>query len=193
MLDKAGFTAGSDGVRVGKDGKPLDFKLLVYSNSPTRIRTAELIRDWLKDIGIKVTIQSQDPDSVDALVWPEFDVTKGRNYDMAIWNWSSSTQQSLSRIGTLFHSSTDLGSLNIGAYKNVAIDKLVEDLNATSDLTTRKEAGQKLEAAVAGEVPFITLYYDNAAYASRPASYDGYVFHKLYGIINKFSFLPATR
>jgi peptide/nickel transport system substrate-binding protein len=192
LLDGLGYKPGADGVRIA-NGTPMDYKLLVYSNNPSRVRSAEIIRDWFKEIGIKVTLQSLDPDSVDALVWPEFDVKKGRNYDLAMWGWSSSTQQSLGRIGSLFHSDTDLGSLNIGAFKNEKIDKLVEELNAAPDLAKRTEAGRKLEAAVAEELPFITLFYENGAYAFRPATYDGYVFHKLWGTIHKFSFIPPQK
>ncbi len=192
LLDGLGYKAGADGTRVA-NGTPMDYKMLVYSNNPSRVRSAELIRDWFKEIGIKVTLQSLDPDSVDALVWPEFDVKKGRNYDLAMWGWSSSTQQSLGRIGTLFHSDTDLGSLNIGAFKSDKINKLVEDLNAAPDLAKRTEAGRKLEVAVAEEMPFITLFYENSAYAFRPATYDAYVFHKLWGTMNKFSFIPAQK
>lgn len=191
LLDKLGYAPGSDGTRVGKDGKPLDFKLLVYSTNPSRVRSAELIRDWLKEVGIKATIQSLDPDSVDALVWPEFDVKKGRNYDMAVWGWSSSLQQSLSRLGSLFHSNPDIGSNNLGAFKSDKVDGLVDELNAAADLPRRIEVAKRLEAAVADELPFVPLFYENGAYVFRPNTYDGYVFHKLLGTVHKFSFLAA--
>jgi peptide/nickel transport system substrate-binding protein len=192
LLDKLGYLPGADGVRVA-NGAPLDFKMLVYSNNPTRVRSAELIRDWLKEIGIKVTIQSLDPDSVDNLVWPEFDVKKGRNYDMSMWGWSSTVQTSLQRFGNMFHSSTDIGTNNIGGFKNDKIDRLVNDLIAATDLEKRSEVARRLEVAVAEEMPFVTLFYENGTYVYRPNTYDGYVFHKLWGIVHKFSFLPPSK
>lgn len=190
LLDKLGYLPGPDGIRVA-NGQPMDFKLLVQSNNPVRVRSAELIRDWLKEIGLKITVQSLDQNSVTALVWPDFDVKKGRNFDLSMWGWSATTQQSLSSLATLYHSNTDLGTLNIGGIKSPKLDSLVEELNATTDLQKRTEVGKRLEVAAAEELPFDTLFYENSAYAFRPGSYDGYVYHKIWGIISKFSFLPT--
>jgi|GEM_PF-5787535 len=72
---------------------------------------------------------------------------------MAMWSWSFAVQQSLARIGTLFHSNLDLEQLNIGAFKSDKVDSIVEELNAAPDLQKRIEAGKKLAVAATDELP----------------------------------------
>ncbi|NJO81971.1 MAG: hypothetical protein HC828_03720 [Blastochloris sp.] len=92
MLDEAGYTdSDGDGVREA-DGTPLAGELLVYANNPIRLRSAELIAAGLEPLGVSLSVTALDPDSVDAQVWPEFDVAQGRDFDLAIWNWSAPIQ-----------------------------------------------------------------------------------------------------
>ena len=55
LLDEVGAKPGPDGIRV-LDGKPMSFDLLVQSTNPQRIRSAELIRDMLKKVGVAVSV-----------------------------------------------------------------------------------------------------------------------------------------
>ena len=51
-LDDAGYTMGGDGVRLSPDGERLSFQLICDANSPTEVRTAELISSMLAEIGV---------------------------------------------------------------------------------------------------------------------------------------------
>jgi peptide/nickel transport system substrate-binding protein len=190
LLDQLGATAGADGTRV-LGGKPLAVTLLTYSNNPIRLRAAELITGMLKDVGIKVTVRSLDTNAVDALVWPEFDVAKGRDYDMAMWGWSAPVQVDAARIAEFLHSDPRLGTGNIGAYKNTQADTLGSQLQTTADETRRKELIQSLEKIAAADVPFVMLYFQDGNYAYRAEVYDRWVYQKGLGIFTKLSFLPA--
>jgi len=190
MLDQIGAAPGGDGVRV-LGGKPLSVTLLTYSNNPIRLRSAELITNMLKDIGIKVTVRSLDTNAVDALVWPEFDVAKGRDYDMAMWGWSAPVQVDSARIAEFLHSSPTLGTGNIGAYKNPQADTLGTQLQSTADEAKRKEIIQSLEKIAAADVPFVMLYFQDGNYAFRSDVYDRWVYQKGLGIFTKLSFITG--
>jgi peptide/nickel transport system substrate-binding protein len=191
MLDQIGAAPGSDGVRV-LGGKPLSVTLLTYSNNPIRLRSAELITNMLKDVGIKVTVRSLDTNAVDALVWPEFDVSKGRDYDMAMWGWSAPVQVDSARIAEFLHSSFTLGTGNIGAYKNPQADTLGTQLQSTADEAKRKEIIQSLEKIAAADVPFVMLYFQDGNYAFRSDVYDRWVYQKGLGIFTKLSFITGV-
>jgi len=190
MLDQIGAAHGADVVRV-LGGKPLSVTLLTYSNNPIRLRSAELITNMLKDVGIKVTVRSLDTNAVDALVWPEFDVAKGRDYDMAMWGWSAPVQVDSARIAEFLHSSFTLGTGNIGAYKNPQADTLGTQLQSTADEAKRKEIIQSLEKIAAADVPFVMLYFQDGNYAFRSDVYDRWVYQKGLGIFTKLSFIPG--
>ena len=192
LLDGLGYKAGSDGVREA-NGKKLEATLLVYSNNPQRIRAAELIRDALKDIGISIKVTSLEANSLDAKVWPEFDVAKGRDYDMSMWGWSAPLQVNPVRMVTLVHSDPKIGSVNIGAYKNPAADKIAEELNVTTDLEKQKALARQLEAIIAQDLPFVMLYYADGNYAYRASAYDKWIYQKGQGIFHKLSFFPTVK
>ncbi|NOZ29807.1 MAG: ABC transporter substrate-binding protein [Chloroflexi bacterium] len=190
LLDEAGFLDGDgDGIRETPDGQAMSFDLLVYSNNPQRVRAAELIRDWVREIGIALEVKALDPKTVDSLVWPGFDVSQGRDFDLSMWGWSASVQIDPSRLVDLLHSDPAVGALNIGGYRSQAFDALAEKLAGTLDPDERMAIIKDMQAIIAQDVPFVTLYYADGIYAYRPAAYDGYVYVKGLGIVNKLSFI----
>lgn len=192
LLEKAGFKdTNGDGFREDQKGKSLQLTTLVYANSPTRIRTAELISKSLKEIGLDVQVQVMDATTVDELVWPNFDVKSGRNYDMAIWGWSSTMQLFPDRLVQLFHSNPAIGTSNIGGYKNEKFDQLSDKLQQAIVETERKKILMEMQQFVAEEFPIITLYYGETINAYNPEAYNGFKFQSGKGIMNKLSFIKS--
>ena len=193
VLDNAGIKdSNNDGFREA-DGKKVEATILVYSNNPIRIRTGELVAAALKEIGFDIKVTALEVATMDAKVWPDFDVAKGRDFDLAIWGWSAAVQANPLRTGDLVHSNPVIGSLNIGAYKNPAADKLAEELGSTIDPAKQKTAMNQLEAFIASELPFDMLFYQDGMYIYRPAAYDKWVFQKGQGIFHKLTFLPNVK
>ncbi|HWG85365.1 MAG TPA: ABC transporter substrate-binding protein, partial [Deinococcales bacterium] len=188
QLDSLGFRRGPDGIRVGRDGKKLDVTFLVQSNNPLRIRAAEIIAADLKQVGINLNVKSLDPTTVQQALWPDFDVGKGRNFEIAMWGWSAPVQAQLNLRG-LFHSTPAVGTINVGGYKNPTINTLVERMATTIDLEDRKALAARVQSIVAQDLPFITLWYPEGVYAYNPSAYDGWKYQKGQGIINKHSFI----
>lgn len=192
LLDGLGFKdLDGDGFREKADGSKLDLSLLVYANNPLRVRAAELIADDLKQVGVRISVKAMDPTTVDDQVWPGFDVSKGRNYDLSMWGWSAPIQVDPTRLRELVHSDTAVGTLNIGAYKNPEADRIGDELAKSLELNDQKRLSAALQKIIADEVPFVTLWFPDDAYVFNPKVHDGWVFAKGQGIVTPISFLGA--
>jgi peptide/nickel transport system substrate-binding protein len=192
MLDKLGYTdSNNDGTREA-DGKPLEAELLVQSNQPLRVRAAELIAADLKQIGISIKVTALEPDSVTDKVWPEFDVSKGRDFDLSMWGWSAPLQLSPTRMADLVHSDPATGTTNIGGFRNEEADKLAEQLLEVIDPEQQKTLARQMEALIARELPFVMLFYADGSYVYQPNAYDGWIYQTGQGIFHKLSFQPSA-
>lgn len=191
ILDELGYhQKNSEGIRLDANGSPLHFSLLTYSDSTNRVRAAELISKQLKDIGIDVEVTSMESTAVDDKVWPEFDVSKGRDFDMTMWGWSAPVMLNGGSLAALCSSDYAIGNDNIGGYKNDEFDKLVSNYQSATTIEEANEASKEMQKFIANEYPFITLYYDDNLYACNTSMYDGWVASKSGSTLNVFSFLP---
>ncbi len=194
LLEESRFIdSDGDGFREDQNGNKMDLTTLVYSDNPISIRVAELISKSLNDIGIKNTVKAMDSTTVDSLIWPDFDVSKGRDFDLGVWSWSNTMQLYPDRMNDLFHSNLEIGSVNIGGYNNPGFDQLGDKLRGTYDETERMNLIKEMQNLVANDVPVVTLYYQEIVSAYNPAIYDQYVFQLGKGIINKLSFVSGEK
>ncbi|MFF4187272.1 ABC transporter substrate-binding protein [Streptomyces sp. NPDC001691] len=60
LLDEAGYRAGADGKRVGKDGKPLGLRLLCHATYPEDKAVSKYLQEWWGKLGIGLTVQCVD-------------------------------------------------------------------------------------------------------------------------------------
>ena len=190
LLDGLGFSWQGD-YRVDDRGQPLAFELLVGSNNPLRIRTAELIAEQVKEAGIQLNTISLEPNSLDDRVWPGFDVSKGRNYDLSMWGWSAPVQLRPDALVQLAASDHSLGTLNIGGFSGSGFDTLVSRYTGSIDANVRLGLIADMQEEFAAQVPLVPLYYPQVIMAYRADAYDGWVLQQGNGIINKMSFLPG--
>lgn len=194
LLDALGMTdKDGDGFREMADGGRLDIQFLAYSNSPIRIRAAEMIAADLKAVGIKATVKSTEPSTLDDLVWKEFDVSKGRNFDMAMFGWSAPIQTDPARLRDLIHSEYAKGTINLGAYKSAAADSLSDQLAAETDQAKIYDLNRQVQKLIAEDLPLLTLWFPEETYAYNPKAFDGWVYTKGQGILSKLSFLNASK
>jgi peptide/nickel transport system substrate-binding protein len=190
LLDEAGIVdSDGDGIRE-LDGEPLSFEFLVASDNSLRIRSAELVREMLLQAGIDAQVVVMERTAQVQAVWPDFDVSNGRNYQMAMFGWSAPVQADPIRIATLVHSDPAVGVINLSGYANPVADELSEELLQTIDPNRQQELLSELQAIIAEDLPFIMLAYPDGLYAYRSSVYDGWVFMTGQGVFHKLSFLP---
>ncbi len=83
ILDSAGYPKGSDGYRKDtKTGKPLSFRLGTHSDDTYDSQIANYLAGWMKDIGIKLTVQPQSYNVLNA------NLAKG-DWDILMDGWGS--------------------------------------------------------------------------------------------------------
>ncbi|MEU6822247.1 ABC transporter substrate-binding protein [Streptomyces atriruber] len=79
LLDEAGYKKNSDGKRVGKDGKPVDFRILCHATDPNDKAVGKYLKEWWGELGIGLKVQCLDDVSV-----PWY----AGEYDLAFDGWS---------------------------------------------------------------------------------------------------------
>ena len=192
LLDDAGITdSDGDGIRE-LDGEALSFDYIVNGSDSLRLRLAELVSTMLKEIGIEATVTAVEQTTWEEAVWPGFDVSQGRNYDMAMWGWSAPVQADPIRLSSLLHSDPAIGSLNLTGYQSARADELSESITSEVDGAARGTMIGELQAIIAEELPFILLLYPDGAYAYNAATYDDWVFMTGQGVFHKLSLLPEA-
>lgn len=192
ILDDAGIIdSDGDGIRE-LDGESLAFDLIVNGSDSLRLRIAELVTGMLADVGIAATVVSVEQTTWEEAVWPGFDVSQGRNYDMAMWGWSAPIQADAVRVSSLVHSDPSIGSLNLTGYQSARADELAESLISEIDEAARAQMIGELQGVIAEDLPFILLLYPDGAYAYNAATYDNWTFMTGQGVFHKLSLLPES-
>ncbi|MFJ4872475.1 ABC transporter substrate-binding protein [Streptomyces sp. NPDC088757] len=79
VLDAAGYRKNGEGKRVGKDGKPLDFRILCHATDPNDKAVGKYLQEWWGKLGVGLKVECLDSVSDP---WVKGD------YDLAFDGWS---------------------------------------------------------------------------------------------------------
>jgi len=125
--------------------KRLNFKLVVNTSNETRVKVAELIKQQLEEVGIKITIiKANDYTYNNYKTYKYYDIILCGNY-----------------IGT----SPDLSKYfiedNLAKYQNEEAKTIINDLNNITDEELLKEKYKRLYEIYTGEIPYISLYHSH--------------------------------
>lgn len=189
MLDEAGYRRGEDGMRVGPDGEPLDFEVLVSSFDPESLRGLQLAARQVQELGVRLEPQALDPATIRQRTRPTGPGGPPPQYDaqMGTFDWHAHTDPD--GLYFFFHSP---GPQGIGAiftgWSNPRFDELVERA-ARLGTEERKPILHDAQRVMAQEVPLLTFWYRENVTAYRPAAYDGWVQDTGHPLLSKRSFL----
>ncbi len=134
---------------------PLEFTIST-SNAPELVKAADIIKQNLADIGIKVDVQTFDVNSLNQ------DIIRPRQYDALLFGQIINNESDLF---AFWHSSQrkDPG-LNIAMYTNSNVDKILEDAFITVDKDERIKKYVKFESEIEKDMPAIFLYSPDYIY-----------------------------
>jgi len=97
-------------------------------------------------------------------------------------------------LAEVFGSDPKAAPLNVAGYRSPAFDQLARSIASATDDGARRSAVSAALRLLAGEAPVVPLFFANGAFAYRPAIYDGWVFVRGSGILDKRSFVePVVR
>jgi len=185
VLAEFDFDIDADG-RWLHDGEPINFRLLVQSGNVQRIRAAELIGEYLAAVGVGITVVAMESDTVGSLVWPDFDVSQGRDFDMTMWGWSAATRLDPAFFVRVGASDPEIGDLNLSGFRSEDFDDRVREF-----LLSYQGNDRGMQVSLEVHAPFITLWYEDLNFAVNTGHHDGWILQQGTGIINRFSFLQG--
>ncbi|WHH59000.1 ABC transporter substrate-binding protein [Petroclostridium sp. X23] len=157
LLSEAGWTDSNndgildkvtDGVQV-----PLAFELLTNSDNIIRDKTANMIEQQLRDIGIRITQKKVSWEELNSLL-------NAKTFDIVL------TGLNFSPIGDLtfaFHSLEIERGTNFISYNDPEMDQLLARAFAAVNQEERKQAYSALQKKAAEDLPFISLYFRTSA------------------------------
>lgn len=150
LLDEAGWTANSDGIRE-KDGTKLSFEIM-YGAASTNDQLAAAVQDYWKAVGVEGKPTSVDFDTV---LLPA--ITETFEYQMAMlaFDWASPSGDQSAMFGT---SSYGTG-FNFMKYSNPAYDEANTAASATLDPQERFDLLVKASNIVNDDAPVIINWF----------------------------------
>lgn len=161
LLKEAGYEDLNKDGMVEKDGRPLTFTIITNQGNPLREKTAQIIQERLKVVGIPVKIRIME--------WTVFlkEHVDKFNFDAVILGWNILQDPDIFNV---WHSSNAVaGGLNFVGYKNAEIDKLLVDGRQTFDDKERQKAYFRIQEILGEDQPYVFLYvpYSLPAVSSR--------------------------
>lgn len=174
-LEEAGWKdSDGDGIRE-KDGKKLEFTL-VTTDYDDYVKTAEILVDTWKQIGVKVNLDSKTVGTV------QVEAIRPREYDALLYGEVLLADPDPY---PFWHSTqTRDPGLNLALFKDRDSDKLLETARKTTDNDARRETYRQFQERLIEQVPAIFLYSPLYSYALH---------NNVHGTMLKAIPLPAYR
>ncbi len=144
ILSKDGWTIKKD-IWV-KNYKELRLRLLVDKNNDLRLKTAEKIKEQLKNIGIEIDVIKVNSNQINNYI-------KNKNYDIILTGNIISNNPNIS---------TYFGDNNSSNYKNEEINNILNEIkNIDNQEDILKQKYTRIEEIYKEDIPFISLYFNN--------------------------------
>lgn len=154
LLAEEGWRDTDNDGLLDKDGRPFRFTILTNQGNDQRIKTATIIQQRLRQIGVAVDIRTVE--------WAAFVnefINKG-NFDATILGWNILQDPD---IYTVWHSSQfPPGGLNHTYYKNEELDRLLEQGRTVLDQDERKRIYDRVQEILHEDQPYCFLYVPQA-------------------------------
>jgi peptide/nickel transport system substrate-binding protein len=150
LLDKAGWAAGSDGMRE-KDGQKFELKFQAWAAQQWQDIATITQASW-KDIGVDVKIETVELARLTDVL--------STKYDLAANGWPL-TSDPIVGLTTLLHSTDktikDGGTYNVFHYNSPEVDKALADAYGTTDVEKRVQFCHQVQQQVAKDQPFLII------------------------------------
>jgi peptide/nickel transport system substrate-binding protein len=175
ILTAAGYKMGSNGVRTDPaTHKPLVLRLGIHSDETADAQMAPYLQEWLKAIGIQVTIQAMSFTQLNT------DLPKG-DWDMLSDTWPTGPDPtyllSIQTCADLPASASQAGNTD-AFFCNPSFDKLFAQQSAEFDQAQRVKTIDQMQQILYQNAVDIVLYYPDNLGAVRTSSVKGFFYGK---------------
>ncbi|MFJ9676219.1 ABC transporter substrate-binding protein [Streptomyces sp. MPA0124] len=161
LLDEAGYRTNADGKRLGKDGKPLNYRVLCHATDPNDKAVGKYLQEWWGELGISITL-----DCLDNVTDPWL----AGKYDLAFDGWSVNPDPDFV---LSIHTCDALPATpkDTGATDNFICDKTYDELyakqSAEYDAGKRAEIVKQMQSRLYDTGYMNVMAYPNAVEAYR--------------------------
>jgi peptide/nickel transport system substrate-binding protein len=157
-LEDAGYTTNADGKRLDKEGNPIALRVIYPNTNAIYSKAAQFVQEWYGQVGVDVSLESLDSDTVtNRVLPPEGDPPGKADYDIEIWGWSGSPDPSY--LLSIFKCD-EIGVSSDSQYCNPAYDALYER-QLTEAGEERKATLTEMQNIIYDEAPYDILFYDS--------------------------------
>lgn len=147
LLEESGWVTG-DGDSRTKNGQQLTFTISIPAGDSTRRGVAEVVRDFLLDVGIDAQLEEVPVAQI-------LELLPAGEADAGLFGWTYGDGGDPDAISVL---STD-GSSNWSSYSNARVDELLQlGINALTQ-EERVPIYQEIQQIISDEVPFLYIAY----------------------------------
>lgn len=158
ILDKSGYIdSNNNGIREDLFGNDLNLKTIVTVNNELELKSIDMIKSYLKEIGIILEIYLDSVYSNDTEILPN-EILTGE-YDLALLGWKQSI---IPRYNYMLDSRLG-GISNHSFYKDEDMDTLLNKLDTAWDLEERELLTHDLQNTFVENIPYASLYFKNGA------------------------------
>ncbi len=162
-LDAAGYPKGPDGIRMGKDGKPLNLNFVGDASQTQDGQEAQYIKGWLQAIGIGVNINLVSSNRLN-------DLTNAGDFDLALSGYAVDPDPDyVLSIQTCAQrpNAQGLGGTTESFFCNAQYDQLYAEQLSEMDPAKRAADIKQMEQVFYDQVPEVTLVYRDNLEAYR--------------------------
>jgi peptide/nickel transport system substrate-binding protein len=157
LLDAAGWTLGSGGVRRDAAGKPLSFELMTTAGERVRELVQQVLQSQWRAIGVDARIKNEP-----ARVLFGETISKRKFTGLTMFAWLSAPENvpRTTLHSTMVPSETNgWAGQNYADYRNPELDDLIDCMEVELDRGKREQMWHKLQAIYAEELPDLPLYF----------------------------------
>ncbi|MFI8950821.1 ABC transporter substrate-binding protein [Streptomyces sp. NPDC053750] len=161
LLDEAGYRTNAEGKRLGKDGKPLNYRVLCHATDPNDKAVGKYLQEWWGELGISITL-----DCLDNVTDPWL----AGEYDLAFDGWSVNPDPDFV---LSIHTCAALPATpkDTGATDNFICDKTFDELYAKQlgeyDAAKRADIVKQMQSRLYDTGYMNVMAYPNAVEAYR--------------------------
>jgi peptide/nickel transport system substrate-binding protein len=172
-LDAAGYAKGTDGIRVDKEGKPINLRL-TWPDSEDHSADAQFIKGWFEQIGIGVdAFVTEEGKLLDDLLGPDYDTGYTADWDFYMWGWTGDPDPM--SLLSFFTEDQIAAGINDCFYVDPRYDELFGLQQRATDEAQRKANIAEMQQLFYDAACYHILYYDSELHAQRTDKFTGWV------------------
>jgi peptide/nickel transport system substrate-binding protein len=163
-------------------------RVLAPVNDPVRLQAGEQVVQELIQAGARATLVKLSSAKLERALG---ETGQPPAFEAAIESTPPLASYDPDFLASVFGSGPRAAPLNFGGYRSSAFDALAARVASAPNSEARLAATRAELSLLATDLPAIPLFFSQGTFAYLPADYNGWVYIKGTGILDKRSFLPG--